>query len=87
MAEFSRYRFLNRPEGIQERKNIIIKNEGEIFNPNVILQKLDTWLKIYLQKIENGGKIYKNLKKYIRKILCEDSEAIIKRLENIKFPC
>ncbi len=29
LAEFSRYRFLNRPEGIQERKNIIIKNESD----------------------------------------------------------
>jgi hypothetical protein len=68
-------------EAFQDEKGILV------FNPNVILQKLDTWLKTYLQKIENGGKIYKNLKKYIRKILCEDSEAITKRLENIKFPC
>ena len=68
-------------EAFQDEKGILV------FNPNVILQKLDSWLKTYLQKIENGGKTYKNLKKYIRKILCEDSEAIIKRLENIKFPC
>ena len=68
-------------EAFQDEKGILV------FNPNVILQKLDSWLKTYLQKIENGGKTYKNLKKYIRKILCEDSEAIIKRLENLKFPC
>lgn len=68
-------------EVFQDEKGILV------FNPNVILQKLDSWLQTYLQKIEKGGWTYKNLKKYIRKILCEDSEAIIKRLENMKFPC
>lgn len=68
-------------DAVQEEEGILV------FNPNVVLQKLDSWLKTYLQKIEKGGKAYKNLKRYIRKILCEDSEAIIKRQEKIIFPC
>ncbi len=65
----------------QDEKGVLV------FNPNMILQKLDSWIKTYLQKIENGGNTYKNLKNYIRKMLCEDSKAIKKRFENKKFPC
>ena len=38
-------------DAVQEEEGILV------FNPNVVLQKLDSWLKTYLQKIEKGGLI------------------------------
>lgn len=64
-----------------------LENGILVFNPKVILKTLELWLKKYYHEIENGGKSYKKLKRYIKNMLNEDSEAILKRRKNTNFPC
>jgi len=69
-------------------ENAIEKKEGVLeFNPNIVLLKLESWLKDYFENIKKGREDYEKLRDYIEKILDEDLEAIEKRDKNNKFPC
>ncbi len=68
-------------------EDVVQKIEGVLkFNPDIVLQKLESWLKDYFQSIKEGGETYKRLREYIGKIIDEDL-AIEKRDKNNKFPC
>lgn len=58
------------------------------FNPRIILNEVEIWLKEYLVKIGEGEENYQRVHDYIEnKILNEDLIAIEKRHNGIKFPC
>ena len=69
-------------------EDVVQKTEGVLkFNPNIVVQELESWLKYYFKNVEKGKDTYEKLRDYIKKILDEDLEAIEKRDKNDKFPC
>ena len=69
-------------------EDVVQKTEGVLkFNPNIVVQELESWLKYYFQNVEKGKDTYEKLRDYVKKILDEDLEAIEKRDKNDKFPC
>lgn len=51
-------------------ENTIEKKEGVLeFNSDIVLQKLESWLKDYFENIKEGREEYEKLRDYIEKIL------------------